>query len=172
MTTLRTTPQSEAQLEPLVLIECGRLQQPSLYPSLLVWKVEVGAFMAQASVFAAVDAAFRANPRPTAKDIRAALSRCILKLGIVGMPDLMGSVEGRCFGLELKRPAWLNPHTGEGGPAGERRPSQIAWHATASGKGLPVATIDSPEAVEPFLRVVLTGTGVAASPGRLRWATT
>ncbi len=167
MSQMRTTPQSEAQLEPLVLIECGRLSQPSLYPSLLVWKVEVGAYIPKTSAFGAVDAAFRSNPRAVADDVKRQLSRCIRMLGLEGMPDIMGVVEGRSFGLELKRPAWRGAdgvlHAG-----GEVREAQVRWHAVAGSKGLPVAIIDAVEQVEPFLRVVLTG-AVAPSPARLRW---
>lgn len=160
---------TESDVDADVRTEFGRLGQPSLYPSLYVRPNEVGRYIPLSDAMAAVEEAF-AGPgaRPTADALKALLSHRIRAIGIKGSPDLYGAVEGRLFWVELKRPAWRGPD-GRLRAGGSLDPDQVTWHATAARKGVPVAVIDDPAEVEPFLRRVLEGPAPAPSPGRARW---
>lgn len=153
---------SEAETECDVLEEFGRLAQPSLYPSLFVWRNEVGLFLPLSEAIAATAALFRrGSPAPSADDIAAALKRTIRRLGAVGSPDLFLAVEGRLAGVELKRPG-----DGPGERAGVLSADQVKWHAVAQRKGVPVGVITGPEQCEPFIRALLAAPPPPASPGR------
>lgn len=156
---------SEAETECDILEEFGRLAQPSLYPSLFVWKNEVGLFLPLSEAIAAVSALW--HPRgglftgPALDDVIAALRRTVRRLGAVGSPDLFLCVEGRLGGVEVKRPG-----DGPGERAGVLSPDQVQWHAVASRKGVPVGVLTGPEQCEPFIRALLAAPPPPASPGR------
>ena len=153
---------SEAETECDVLEEFGRLAQPSLYPSLFVWKNEVGLFLPLTETIAAVSVLWRRGAgAPALDDVVAVLRRTIRRLGTVGSPDLFLSIEGRLAGVELKRPAG-----GPGERAGTLSADQERWHAIAGSKGVPVGIITGPEQCEPFIRRVLAAPVPEMSPGR------
>ncbi len=153
---------SEAETECDVLEEFGRLAQPSLYPSLFVWKNEVGLFLPLTETIAAVSTLWRRGVGgPALDDVVAMLKRSIRRLGVVGSPDLFLSVEGRLGGVELKRPG-----DGPGERAGVLSPDQERWHRIAESKHVPVGVITGPEQCEPFIRRVLAAPPCAPSPGR------
>ena len=155
---------SEAETECDILEEFGRLAQPSLYPSLFVWKNEVGLFLPLSEAIAAVSALWhRGNGAPTADDVVAVLKRGIRRLGAVGSPDLFLAVEGRLGGVEIKRPGDM-----PGERAGTLSPDQIQWHSVSARKGVPVGVLTGPEQCEPFIRRVLAMPAPAPSPGRHR----
>lgn len=157
----------EADVDADVRAEFGRLAQPSLYPSLYVRPNEVGRFIPLSDAIAAVEGAYARGSAPSKEELVALLSHRIRVIGIKGSPDLYGSVEGRLFWVELKRPAWRGPD-GRLRPGGHLDPDQVVWHATAAKKGVPVAIIDGPEQCEPFIRAVLNRQPPAPSPGRHR----
>ena len=157
----------EADVDADVRAEFGRLAQPSLYPSLYVRPNEVGRFIPLSDAIAAVEGAYARGGAPSKEELIALLSHRIRVIGIKGSPDLYGSVEGRLFWVELKRPAWRGPD-GRLRPGGHLDPDQVVWHATAAKKGVPVAIIDGPEQCEPFIRAVLNRQPPTPSPGRHR----
>lgn len=153
---------SEAETECDILEEFGRLAQPSLYPSLFVWKNEVGLFLPLSEAIAAVSALWhRGAGAPSCDDVVAVLRRGIRRLGAVGSPDLFLAVEGRLGGVEIKRPG-----DGPGERAGVLSPDQERWHSVSAKKGVPVAVITGPEQCEPFIQRVLAMPAPSPSPGR------
>lgn len=167
--TARRGEQTEAQLKAEVEEECGRLAQITLYPSLMIWTNHVGVYVPKTDAFAAVDQVFTALDHPDRVDVKRALARRLRTIGDDGSPDLFGVVERILFGIELKRPAWID----DGGRfhhGGDLQPNQVDWHRIEwERRRLPVAVIDDPAEVEPFLRRVLEGAGPEPSPGRGRW---
>lgn len=155
----------EADVDADVRAEMGRLAQPSLYPSLYVRPNEVGRFIPLSDAIATVEHAFARGTPPTKEELVALLSHRVRVIGIKGSPDLYGSVEGRLFWIELKRPAWRGPD-GRLRPGGTLDPDQVKWHAVAQRKGVPVAVITGPEQCEPFIRALLAAPPPPASPGR------
>ncbi len=66
--------------------------------------------------------------------VRSILGRHRIAFGLgVGSPDLVGSLEGRALGLELKA------------PGGHLSPEQERWHAAARRRGVAVFTVRSVE---------------------------
>lgn len=155
----------EADVDADVRAEFGRLAQPSLFPSLYVRPNEVGRFIPLSDAIAAVESVFERGGAPGKEELIALLSHRVRVIGIKGSPDLYGSVEGRLFWVELKRPAWRGPD-GRLRPGGTLDPDQVVWHRVAHSKGVPVTTIDGPEQCEPFIRALLAAPPPPASPGR------
>lgn len=151
---------SEAETEADVLEEFGRLSQPSLYPTLFVWKNEVGLFLPLSDALGALVSVASGGMLSLERG-QTALRRAIRRLGAVGSPDLFLAVEGRLAGVELKRPG-----DGRGERAGTLSPDQERWHRVACSKGVPVAVITGPEQCEPFIRTVLAAPPPPTSPGR------
>jgi hypothetical protein len=118
----------EAALERAVLARVGALQRADL-PSLVVYKNEVGA-------------GFTGNAAHLCCDrCRVVLQRHRITYGLgTGSPDLVGAVDGRAFGLELKS------------PTGRTRPEQDAWHEAARRRGVPVAVVRTVEEAEEAIR--------------------
>lgn len=146
---------SEAETECDILEEFGRLSQPSLYPSLFVWKNEVGLFLPLSEAIAAVSSLWhRGAGAPSLDDITASLRRSIRRLGMVGSPDLFLCVEGLLGGVEIKRPG-----DGPGEHAGVLSADQERWHRIAATKRIPVGVLTGPEQCEPFVRRVLARSG-------------
>lgn len=140
---------SEAETECDILEEFGRLAQPSLYPTLFVWKNEVGLFLPLSEAIAAVSSLWRSGA-PSLDDVTAMLRRSIRRLGMVGSPDLFLCVEGRLGGVEVKRPG-----SEPGERAGVLSADQERWHRIAAAKRIPVGVLTGPEQCEPFVRRVL-----------------
>ena len=118
----------EAALERAVLRRVGELQRTDL-PSLIVYRNEVGK-------------GFTGNARALCCErCRGILDRHRIAWGLgVGSPDLVGAVDGRAFGLELKS------------PTGRVRPEQVAWAEAARRRGVPVAVVRSVEEAEEAIR--------------------
>lgn len=133
--------QSEAELEAKVLLETGRLSVPTRHPTLIVWKNEVGKYIPLSDAMSAVEAALRPFGPDAVQAAKSALSRRIRVVGQKGSPDLLGAIEGRAFGLELKRE--------HGGVVSE---DQEMWHAVArEKKRMFVTVIRTVEEVAPAL---------------------
>jgi hypothetical protein len=118
----------EALLERAVLARVGALQRTDL-PSRVAYKNEVGA-------------GFTGNAAHLCCDrCRVVLQRHRIVYGLgVGSPDLVGAVDGRAFGLELKS------------PTGRVRPEQLAWRDAAIRRGVHVAIVRTVEEAEEAIR--------------------
>ena len=121
----------EAALERAVLRRIAELQRSDL-PTLTVFRNEVGK-------------GFTGNVRALCCDrCQGILDRHRITYGLgVGSPDLVGAVDGRAFGLELKS------------PTGRTRPEQIQWHDAARARGVAVAVVRTVEEAEAAIRDTL-----------------
>ena len=118
----------EAALERAVLARVGALQRAEL-PSLVVYRNEVGAGFTGAAAHL------------VCSECRSILTRHRIVYGLgTGSPDLVGAVDGRAFGLELKS------------PTGRVRPEQIAWRDAAIRRGVHVAIVRTVEEAEEAIR--------------------
>lgn len=109
----------EAILERHVLRRVGELQRGA-HPHLVVFRNEVGVGY-QARARDAVRAALKPFGLAAGEAALAALMRCRVTYGLgVGSPDLVGAVNGRAFGIELKS------------DEGRLEPEQLAWHQAAA----------------------------------------
>ena len=118
----------EAALERAVLRRIAELQRSDL-PTLTVFRNEVGK-------------GFTGNVRALCCDrCQGILDRHRITYGLgVGSPDLVGAIDGRAFGLELKS------------PTGRVRPEQVAWAEAARRRGVPVAVVRTVEEAEAAIR--------------------
>jgi hypothetical protein len=118
---------TEAEVEREVLLELGR------GPDLLVLKNEVGVGFTGNARYA-LEKALAPFGRLAVQAALAVLSRHHITWGLgVGSPDLVGAVDGRAVGLELKA------------PGGVLSDVQQRWHAAARQRGVFVATVRSPD---------------------------
>lgn len=118
----------EALLERHVLAAVGRLQRTT-HPTLVVYRNEVGA-------------GFTGDiARIVCPACRDAIARHRIVYGLgTGSPDLVGVVQGRAFGLELKS------------STGRVRPEQERWHEAARRRGVPVGVVRSVEEAIAIIR--------------------
>lgn len=115
------TARPEARLERDVLAAVGRLQRTT-HPTLVVYRNEVG------SGFTGDIA------RIVCPACRALIARHRIVYGLgTGSPDLVGVVEGRAFGIELKS------------ATGRVRPEQERWHEAARSRGVLVRVVRTVE---------------------------
>ncbi|MEJ7728196.1 MAG: hypothetical protein WKG00_03190 [Polyangiaceae bacterium] len=99
------------------------------YPGILLARNEVGQGYTGDLLFA-LQKALRPFGRPAMEAAVAATQRHRIVYGLgVGSPDLVGAVEGRAFGLELKT------------EVGVVSDVQSRWHSAASRRGLHVEVV-------------------------------
>jgi len=126
----------EAALERAVLARVGALQRADL-PSLTIFRNEVGSGHT-GNVGPLLARELCPHCRATAARVLTT-NRITYGLG-VGSPDLVGAVDGRAFGLELKS------------PTGRVRPEQLAWCEAAIRRGVHVAIVRTVEEAEEAIR--------------------
>jgi hypothetical protein len=126
---------TEAEVERDVLLALGRA------PGVLILKNEVGSGLT-GNVVHAVLQALEPFGHLAQEAARSAMARHHIVYGLgKGSPDLVGVVDGRAVGLELKA------------PDGTLQPHQATWHVAARRRGMFVAVVRSAdEAIEAVAR--------------------
>jgi hypothetical protein len=151
-----TTPRwalDEAFLQREVLLAFGRWQRQRVTCDLFVNPVGQGYTHECRNAVARALAPFG---REVVEAAMQAMSRCVLRYGDKGSPDLIGHVDGRWVGLELKRQGGVAAD-GKRVPAGVLEEHQATWHAAARMRGAFVAVVRTPDDAIEALERARTG---------------
>jgi len=143
----------EAVLQREVLLAVGRYQR--VHPTCDAMVNFVGGAYAL-DVARDIASALQPFGREVVGVALAALSKRRFQIGDVGSPDIIGHVDGRWIGLELKRAGGVAAD-GRRVPPGVVEPHQQQWHEAARRRGAVVEVVRDPGMVEVVLERVRVG---------------